>query len=931
LAPQIVAGTYHYSIGPRLTDLAGNEMNQDGDWVNGAGDDAYRGSFEIAADPASFPLEEGFEAGNPDVLAAWSFNLEGGSINIASSRSHTGSYSLQMCDDVNYISGYQDAVLHVNLEGRAAVALEYWAWKYNGNYSWMEVSISADGIHWLGLDAEPMDEAQRHYAFDLDSLGLAFSSDTQIRFRHVNWCGSGAAIDDVRVSSAETVDMPPSPFRSIDIGGVRLRGGAEFANPTLALHGSGLDIGDRSDAFHFAYQTLDGDGTITARVLSLGNTNEWAKAGVMIRESLARSSRHAMVVVTPAHGVAFEGRYQAGDYSFNENSGAGSVTAPYWVRLVREGNTFTAFSSPDGIAFTRLGDPQAVNMAGNVLIGLCVTAHDDTALNTATFGRITITRSLPAPFRGADVGDVALAGSSRFADDAFTIRGSGADIWAQADAFRFVYQPLDGDGSITARVLSEDNTSEWAKAGVMIRQSLAADAPHAMAIVTPANGIAFEFREVVGGNSSNVNTGAGNGAAPYWVRLVRQGNTVTAYNSPDGVNFTQLGNPTTIEMGPAVLIGLAVTAHDNSQLCTATFDHVTVVRAAAPVVIDGTAGDDTLYLRRDPGATNLELWLNEPVGGSGTPTRLIAMADIARLIIDGHDGDDRVTLAGDLPCPVTLSNTDIADVDPLGASSVVLGPLTINDGARLNLPAAAHMVLRTSGLALRGILDLADNALILCHADDDHGEAALAQVTAFLHTGINLPNGYWDGPGINSSTAANDASALTSVGVINNDLGDGTPFYTEFAGQTVDQNCILVKYTYYGDNNLDGKVDLENDFSLFVDGYNSAGAKAGWLWGDYNYDGNIDLDNDFSMFVSAFNNQGQPLEARELTARAGQLEQRTLEQRSDVATKRRRGSTAEGGRAKHGGRKLGGRVSARRAVFAGLRGGCFWYSPGGGV
>jgi hypothetical protein len=205
-------------------------------------------------------------------------------------------------------------------------------------------------------------------------------------------------------------------------------------------------------------------------------------------------------------------------------------------------------------------------------------------------------------------------------------------------------------------------------------------------------------------------------------------------------------------------------------------------------------------------------------------------------------------------------------------------------------------------------LDLADNDLILCHTDSNGGVGKLAEVTGWLRSGINLESGYWDGVGICSSTAAGDAACSTALGVMNNDDGSANPVYTEFGGQAVGANAILVKYTYYGDNNLDGKVDLENDFSIFVDGYNSGGALSGWLYGDYNYDGKIDLENDFSMFVDAFNNQGQPLEAAELMARGGQLGQRALE--------RRRASTEEGGRAKHGGRKLGGRVSGRRAVFA---------------
>jgi hypothetical protein len=85
----------------------------------------------------------------------------------------------------------------------------------------------------------------------------------------------------------------------------------------------------------------------------------------------------------------------------------------------------------------------------------------------------------------------------------FTLRGSGADIWGSADAFHFAYQPLTGDGSIVARVASLTHTHAWAKAGVMIRENLDADARHAMVVVTPSNGVAFQRRTSTGGSSAH--------------------------------------------------------------------------------------------------------------------------------------------------------------------------------------------------------------------------------------------------------------------------------------------------------------------------------------------------------------------------------------------------------------------------------------------
>ncbi len=107
----------------------------------------------------------------------------------------------------------------------------------------------------------------------------------------------------------------------------------------------------------------------------------------------------------------------------------------------------------------------------------------------------------------------------------------------------------------------------------MIRASLNANSAHAFVAVTPGNGVAFQYRSTAGGSSVNNNTTGF--VAPYWVRLVRSGNTFTGYRSPDGVTWTQIGS-TTISMTSTVYAGLAVTAHNSSSLCTAIFDNVTL-------------------------------------------------------------------------------------------------------------------------------------------------------------------------------------------------------------------------------------------------------------------------------------------------------------------------------------------------------------------
>ena len=105
-----------------------------------------------------------------------------------------------------------------------------------------------------------------------------------------------------------------------DVGTPNATGGAAFSNNTYTVSGSGNDIFNASDNFHYVYQPLMGDGTIIAHVLSQGNANAAAKAGVMIRESLNANSTFADVVATPASGILFQDRATTGA------SAAGSST-----------------------------------------------------------------------------------------------------------------------------------------------------------------------------------------------------------------------------------------------------------------------------------------------------------------------------------------------------------------------------------------------------------------------------------------------------------------------------------------------------------------------------------------------------------------------------------------------------------------------------
>ena len=161
----------------------------------------------------------------------------------------------------------------------------------------------------------------------------------------------------------------PFPWLATNVGNPAAGGSVAYSSGTFTIKGAGSDISGSADQFHFAYRTLTGNGEIIARVASLHSGNAWAKAGVMIRDTLTASSRNAFVRVTAGNGLAFQYRVTTGGSSASTSGGAG--TAPQWVRLVRSGSTFSAYRSTTGTSWTLIGS-QAISMAATVYVGLAV-------------------------------------------------------------------------------------------------------------------------------------------------------------------------------------------------------------------------------------------------------------------------------------------------------------------------------------------------------------------------------------------------------------------------------------------------------------------------------------------------------------------------------------------------------------------------------
>jgi len=164
---------------------------------------------------------------------------------------------------------------------------------------------------------------------------------------------------------------------------------------TYTMTALGIDIWDEADELHFAYKELSGAAAIIAKVESLENTDPFAKAGVMIRDTLDADSRYAAVLVTPENGIRFQFRRTAG--SETDRNFAEGITAPQWVKLERTAGGFVkALYSADGSAWTQLG-MGAISMKMPVYIGLAVTSHNVNAACEAKFSNVNFGNSGVGP------------------------------------------------------------------------------------------------------------------------------------------------------------------------------------------------------------------------------------------------------------------------------------------------------------------------------------------------------------------------------------------------------------------------------------------------------------------------------------------------------------------------------------------------------
>ncbi len=239
----------------------------------------------------------------------------------------------------------------------------------------------------------------------------------------------------------------------------------------------------------------------------------------------------------------------------------------------------------------------------------------------------------------------------------YTMSGSGADIWADSDEFHFAFKQVTGAIAIIAKVESLENTDPFAKAGVMIRDTLEPGSRNAAMFITPENGVRFQYRNTAGGITERLF--AEGITAPQWVKLERTaGGLVRGYYSADGATWERF-NLVQVRMDMPAYVGLAVTSHNTALTCEAKFSNVSfpdmgvdsqwtdqdvgmLSNDAEPmyVALSNSTGPTAAVYHDDPNAAVIDTWTEWIIPLQAFSDQGVDLTDVDRIAIGfGTKGD----------------------------------------------------------------------------------------------------------------------------------------------------------------------------------------------------------------------------------------------------------------------------------------------------
>lgn len=252
-----------------------------------------------------------------------------------------------------------------------------------GNIAQYEFYVSMDGINWGG----PV--ATGTFANSKTGKEVFFSIKTgrYVRLRQITEVNG---FQDCNVAELEILPGGlPLPWSETNIGEVDPPAGVSASSGIFTFQGCGT-LSGTADTGNFVWQTLSGNGGITARVSITANATNSSLAGVMIRDSLAPNSKHVFVGVDGGGGWHLIRRSTPGGAPVHTTGPSGSMTN-LWLRLKREGSTITAYKSRDGRKWQRIGriKRKVLSLGATCYVGFSVNSETQ-APCTAAFSGLNV-------------------------------------------------------------------------------------------------------------------------------------------------------------------------------------------------------------------------------------------------------------------------------------------------------------------------------------------------------------------------------------------------------------------------------------------------------------------------------------------------------------------------------------------------------------
>ena len=427
---------------------------------------------------------------------------------------------------------------------------------------------STDNSNWILIDTAYIPDFSTNYL-----MGLAVSSNLD------NPLGQTTAnVQNFRIVQCPT--QPTAclmPFDFIDAA-IGTGFGSTSYDPASRIYtttASGDALNDNQDAFNYGFVNLRGNTEFTMRVGTLSYTDGQSKVGIMLRSNLQEGSPNVFLGTTPLGQIYFQARNISGSTpGISATTPQASTTTNNWLKIRRVGNYFQAYWSTNNDNWLLIGAISINNFPQNFLAGIATTSNS-TNTATASIDNLSIqncqtTAGCEQPFNFVtqNVGGAAGSTANNSFNGTYSVAGSGS-VSGLTDVFQYAFKSNYGDVEMAVKINSLTYTDGSAKAGIMIRAGLAANAANVYLAITPTNTLFFQNRSQQGTNTNEVlrpniaSFSPGNMA--HWLKLKRVGDTFKSYWSADNVNWVAIDSATINNFPKNYLLGIAVAANQGNN------------------------------------------------------------------------------------------------------------------------------------------------------------------------------------------------------------------------------------------------------------------------------------------------------------------------------------------------------------------------------